>query len=306
MIIVLTNKDIYEQSIVNHLYFAGTIRSFCTTIGLTFFKNNQNYIDMAIDLGYQATDIINEAINLMNKEIANEVLANDVYITPYTKDLSLLTEKLFDINLVIDVDKESAVLKNKNTVNYDDVIDRINKLNSESLKLIDDFKEFVKEIKDKLDNGSLFSYLYPDFFNYMFDEISVYGRDINRIESKNDYTAFYLREFIYYFNELLRESSKYLRGFLDTSEGELFDKASYFVNAFAALTEKYLKSNNKANLSIETKKLVVDYKDFIVEIINNLLKKEIYLIIPPITLDNFLTNANVYLFILEYSSNLNN
>ena len=79
------------------------------------------------------------------------------------------------------------------------------------------------EIKTKLDSNDLFSYVYPSFFNYMFDEISVYGRDINRIKSKNDYTDFYLREFTYYFNELLRESAKYIRGFLDTIESELFE-----------------------------------------------------------------------------------
>lgn len=300
---MLTNKDIYEESLVNHIYFAGSIRSFCTTIGLTFFKNNQIYIDKAIALGYRATDIINESVILMNKEIAGAVLENDVYITPYTKDLDLLTEKLFDISLVIGVDKDIEILTNRENANYDLVIDRINNLNNESLTLINDFKEFVTEIKNKLINGSLFSYLYLDFFNYMFDEISVYGRDIKRIESKNDYTDFYLREFVYYFNELLRESAKYIRGFLDTKEQESFDKASYFVNAFASLTEKYLK-NKDESLNIETERLVIEYKKYIVDLIEKLLKKEIYFITPPVTLDNFLTNINVYLFILKYASKI--
>ena len=57
---MLENKEIFNESMVNHIYFLGTIRSFCTTIGLTFFKNNQDYIDRAITLGYRATDIINE------------------------------------------------------------------------------------------------------------------------------------------------------------------------------------------------------------------------------------------------------
>ena len=135
----------------------------------------------------------------------------------------------------------------------------------------------------------------------MFDEISVYGRDIKRIESKNDYTDFYLREFTYYFNELLRESAKYIRGFLDTSETELFDKASFYVNAFASLTEKYLKNkDNTVNLNIETERLVINYKEYVVNLIKSLLASKTYLITPPVTLDNFLTNINVYLFILKY------
>ena len=150
---MLTNKDIYNESLVNHIYFAGTIRSFCTTIGLTFFKNNQDYIDRAIVLGYQATDIINESILLMNDELAHAIIENDVYITPYTKKLDLLTEKLFDISLVIGVDKDLEILKNKSSVNYDEIINKVNKLNNDSLSLINDFKEFVREIKNKLENS---------------------------------------------------------------------------------------------------------------------------------------------------------
>lgn len=298
---MIDNKEIYNESLVNHLYFAGTIRSFCSTIGLTFFKNNQEYIDKAISLGYRATDIINKAIFYMDKELANIVLESNVYITPYTKELDLLTEKLFDINLFISIDKDTNILKTRGNVEYnDDTMKKIDDLNKESLVLINDFKEFCNLIKTKLDANELFSYLYPDFFNYMYDEISVYGRDIERIMSKKDYTKFYLSEFTYYFNELLRESALYIRGFLDTKEGDIFDMASYYINAFSNLTLKYLK-NKDDDLSIETERLVTNYQKFISSIIEDLLKSKIFFITPGITLDNFLTNVNVYLFILKYT-----
>lgn len=300
---MIENKEIFNESLVNHLYFAGTIRSFCSTIGLTFFKNNQDYIDKAISLGYKATDIINKAIFYMDKELANIVLESDVYITPYTKELDLLTEKLFNINLFIVTDKDTNILKTRGKVDYnDETMKKIDDLNKESLVLINDFKEFCSDIKTKLDTGELFSYSYPDFFNYMYDEISVYGRDIERILSKKDYTKFYLTEFTYYFNELLRESALYIRGFLDTKEGDIFDMASYYINAFSNLTLKYLKKTDlDVNLSLETEKLVINYQKFVIDIIDKLLKAKIYFITPPITLDNFLTNINVYLFILKYT-----
>ena len=197
---MLDNKEIYYESLANHIYFANTIRSFCTTIGLTFFKNNQEYIDRAIALGYQSTDIIKEAINIMNKELATDVLTNDIYITSYTKELDLLTEKLFNINLLISIDQDIEILNNRiDIVINEEIMNLIDKLNNKSLSLINEFKEFAIEIKNKMETGNLFSYLYIDFFNYMYDEISVYGRDIDRIMSKNDYTDFYLREFVYYF-----------------------------------------------------------------------------------------------------------
>lgn len=300
---MLSNQEIYYESLTNHLYFAGSIRSFCTTIGLTFFKNNQDYIDRAIALGYRATDIINKTLLYMDKELASNVLSNNVYITPYTKELDLLTQKLFDISLSIQIDEDLKLLKEKN----DFVLDskfmlQIDELNNESKSLINDFKTFCSEIKTKLDNQELFSYSYPDFFNYMYDEIAVYGRDIDRIMSKKDYTDFYLNEFVYYFNELLRESALFIRGYLDTKDQDIFDMASFYINAFANLTEKYLKSKqNNLDLSLETEKLVLKYQKFMIDIIEKLLKSELYFITPPITLDNFLTNINVYLLILKYA-----
>ena len=305
---MINNKNVLEESLVNHLYFAGTIRSFCISIGLSFFKNNQGYINRAISLGYQATDIINLTIEYMNKEISKAVLDNDVYITPYTKDIYSLTEKLFDISLESQIDNDIKLLKESTNIEYNnDTMNKIDDLNNKSLKLIKDFKDFLNEIIDKIKKQELFSYLYLDFFNYMFEEISVYGRDIERILSEKDYTNYYLGEFTYYFNELLRKSALFIRGFLDTKYQEIFDMTSFYINSFTNLTEKYLKSDdNMVNLNIETERLVEKYKVFISDIIEKLLKSEISFITPAITLDNFLTNVNVYLFILKYTKNIVN
>ena len=145
----------------------------------------------------------------------------------------------------------------------------------------------------------LFSYIYPAFFNYMYDEISVYVRDIERILSKKDYNDFYLREFVYYFNELLMESTTFIRGFLDTTHQDLYDRLSIYIDSFKNLTIKYLKNNDDSSLRGETEELVLNYKKLLVEIIENLLASKIYFITPPVTLDNFLTNVNVYIYLLQ-------
>ena len=298
---MLENKDFIYQSLVNHIYFGGTIRNFCTAIGLTFYKNNQDYIDRAITIGYEATEIVNMTMTYLDKELADEILEQDVYITKYTKDVLLLTEKLFGVNLQINVDSDIKKLKDKKNINFSgDMIIKINALTEKAMLLIKKFNDFVKEIKIKIDDQELFSYLYPDFFNYMYEEISVYGRDLERIVSKKDYTDFCLNEFKYYFNELLKKSSEYVRGFLDTTHQDIFDIASFYINAFNELTEKYLKNNNDLSLVNETEKLVINYKDFISNIIERLLNSELYFITPPIVMDNFLTNINAYLFILKY------
>lgn len=302
---MLDNKEIYLQSIVNHVYFAGSIRSFCTTIGLTFFRNNQDYIDRAITLGRRANTIVERALTLSYKALAEEILKTDVYITPYTKDIMQLTEKLFEVNLENHIDEDIQLLNSRENIEFNNVtMQKVDELNNDGLILVNDFNNFVTEIKRKLDGGELFSYLYPDFYQYMYDEIAVYGRDLERIISKKDYTDFYLREYAYYFNELLRQSAEFIRGFLDTSHQDVMDLATFYIDSFKSLTNKYLKNKNDESLSIETKKLVGEYKEFLTSILKRVLNSELYFITPPIVLDNFLTNINVYLFIIDYARGL--
>ena len=80
--------------------------------------------------------------------------------------------------------------------------------------------------------------------------------------------------------------------------------ATFYVNAFSDLTERYLKNKNDLSLYNETEKLVSNYKNFLSSIIDKLLRSELYFITPPVTLDNFLTNINVYLFILKYAKTI--
>ena len=304
---MLDNKQIYEESLVNHIFFAGTIRRFCTVIGLTFFRNNQDYINRAIELGYRATDIINPTLEYMNSELAREVLLNGVYITKYSKNIDILTEQLFGVNLLSQIDKDINILNTRGEVVYDDLMmGNIYKLNMEAIKLVNDFKEFCLEIKTKLNTQELFSYLYSNIFDYMYNELSVYGRDLQRIISKMDYTDFYLSEYTYYFNNLLRDSALYIRGFLDTIYQDIFDIASFYVDAFSDVIESYLKNKNDLSLNNRIYELVSEYKVFIVSIIERLLNDKISLITPPVLLDNFLMNVNVYLFILKYAKKLDN
>ena len=64
------------------------------------------------------------------------------------------------------------------------------------------------------------------------------------------------------------------------------------------ITHKHIKA--------ETERLTSNYKDFISNNIDRLLKAEISFITPPVVLDSFLTNINVYLYLLKYGLTINN
>ena len=303
---MLDNREIYEQSLIEHLYYARAIRSFCITIGVSFFGNNEEYIQKAFNLGVIAREIEEESINLANKKIGDIILNSDFYYTPYSIDCELLTEKLFDIDLKSNLEGDIQKLKNKKDFNIDNnIIENINLLNQKGLMLAKDFDTFCLDIKNKLIKQELFSYLYPTFFDYLYDVMHIYLKDLERIIQKIDYAPIYLENYDYYFNEAFKKTAQFVRGFLDTRHQNLFDMSSFYVNAFGKMALKYLKSDDKENLNLETEKLVQNYQKFLSDVIEKLLKSKIYFITPAITIDHFLASVNVYLYIMEYNKNAN-
>ena len=298
---MLDNNEIYEQSLVDHLYYLRAIRSYCISIGLSFFGNNEEYINEAINLGIRAREIENLAISYTNNKVGKEISNSGFYVTPYTISCELLTEKLFGVSLNINIQENIKALSNKaDFVVNSDMILKINNLNQQGLTLAHDFCSFSLMIREKLIKKELFSYLYPEFFNYTYDAVDIYVKDLERIIKKEDYAPIYLQNYAYYFNEAYKKTAKFLRGFLDTRHQDIFDMATFYVNSFANLVDKYLKEDNNDELSLQTENLVINYKDFISNTIQKLLNKEIYFITPANTIDHFLASTNVYLYIMNY------
>ena len=79
--------------------------------------------------------------------------------------------------------------------------------------------------------------------------------------------------------------------------------ASFYVNSFAEIINEYLKASISPNVQIELsnkiRDILIDYQDFLKDILRKLINKELYFITPPISIDNIYTSVNFYLFNLN-------
>ena len=301
---MITNTEFYIQSLRDHLYYLRTIRGFCITIELSFYKNNEEYIRIAEDFSRKSEELSKEAISYTGGLISNEALKNNIYVSEYTLPCEELTEKLFGIFIDTTITKEELNFRegiNQNINN--ELIENIKVLNSKALTFAKNFKMFCNDIKEKMDSNNLFSFSYIDFFSYLFDEVDTYTEDLERIIAMENYSPIYATGFAYNFANTLLKTAKFIRDWVDPSNSDIFDLASYYVNAFNEIIDKYLKTdispNSQEELSNIMKKLLVDYQDFIKNILKRLINYEIYFITPPVSIDNIYTSVNFYKFTLE-------
>ena len=301
---MLTEREFFIQSLRDHLYYLRTIREFCITIELSFYKNNENYIKMAQDFANKCDELGRDAISYTGGFVSSEALNSGIYVTEFSLPCEKLTEKLFGIKIDTAFTEQELNLKaGINESINNSIISGIKVLNEKALAFANSFSKFCEEIRNKLDNNSLFSFSYSDFFSYIFDEINTYIQDLERIIRMEGYSPIYAVGYEYNFATTLQKTAKFIRDWVDVKSVDVFDMANYYVNSFGEIIDKYLKASIspevQEELSNETNKILIDYQDFLKGILRRLINKELYFITPPVSIDNIYTSVNFYIFTLR-------
>ena len=288
---MLTEREFFIQSLRDHLYYLRTIREFCITIELSFYKNNEDYIRIAQNFSNKCDELGREAISYTGGLASKEALNSGIYVTEFSLPCEKLTEELFGIKIDTAFTEEELRLQegiNENINN--EVINGIRVLNEKALVFANNFSNFCEEIRNKLDNNNLFSFSYSEFFSYIFDEINTYILDLERIIRMEGYS----------------KTAKFIRDWVDVKSIDVFDMASYYMNSYSEIIDKYLKASISPDVEKELKNemnnLLIDYQDFLKNILRRLINKELYFITPPVSIDNIYTSINFYKFTLDQES----
>ena len=236
--------------------------------------------------------------------VSKEALNNNIYVTEFSLPCEKLTEKLFGISIDTSFTEDELRLQAGINENINkELIEKIKELNKKTLTFAKNFSTFCVEIRDKIDSNELFSFSYSDFFSYIFDEINTYILDLERLIRMEGYSPIYAVGYEYNFAIALQKTARFIRDWVDVKSIDVFDMATYYVNSFGEIIDKYLKASISPDvsetLSNEMNNILTDYQDFLRDILRRLLIREIYFITPPISIDNIYTSVNFYKFTLN-------
>ena len=304
MINLLTEREFFIQSLRDHLYYLRSIRGFCITIELSFYKNNVKYINICQDFANKCDELGREAISYTGGFVSQNALANQIYVTEYSLPCEKLTEKLFGIDIdTAFTEKELSFQAGLNEKINDTIIENIKKLNAKALTFAQNFKMSCNEIRTKLDNNELFSFSYSDFFSYIFDEVDTYILDLQRLLAMEGYSPIYAVGYEYKFATTLQKTARFIRDWVDVKSRDVFDMSTYYVNSFGEIVDLYLKASISPDvqetLAKNTNAILIDYQNFMRDILKRLIAGELYFITPPVSIDNIYTSVNFYKFVLN-------
>jgi len=304
---MLKDTTYISQSLINHLFYLRTIREFCLNIQLSFYQNNQNIISIANDLGKRYEELGEEAIKLANGRIPNQILESNSFVTNYTLNTELLTEKLFDIDINTNLTTSESNLSGYNDTSQiifdDNILNRISDLNNNAIVLTNNFIDFCKYLMENMINTNIFSYSYPLIYNYMIEKAGLYVSDLERLQQKNSADPTYIISFQYYFSNSMIKASQFILGLSDPNQTSIIMNADNYKKAFSNLMKKYqettLSPDTLKVLNEEAIGLVENFIIFLNKIIEGILNQNYYFIVEPIFFDNILTEAHYFLYLLK-------
>lgn len=301
----MLSDNIYgQQSLINHLFYLRTIREFCVNIELSFYKNNSNYIQLANILKEKCEELGKKAIELADNKIPTKLFESGSFVSNYTLDTELLTEKLFNIDLNTDLTIEEMNLNTTdNSVSFtSEELKNISNLNDEGITLAKNFIDFCTDILSDLRENDLFSYSYPLFYSYMIEETTLYMNDLKRIQSKAGADPTFVTSYEYWYSNSMMQACKFIIGLSDPAQEALITNADNYRKIFSKQMDLYkdVSSPEKEKLlNDETIDYMTNFISFLSKLIERILNKQLYFIVEPLFFDNLLTEANYFLYLLK-------
>lgn len=299
---MLSDRMFVQQSLDLNLFFLRILKEHAFFMQVSFPCKNDILIQQANTLKNTIDNLLYRAIYL-SQGVVN--LENDM-VTPYTLNAEMATESLTGENLNTQLTQMTMSLRaNPTPYPYNPVlIQNVYLLNTQALaaaKAIVDFK--TKVLNDVL-QCNLYTTNYPLLIDHIRREALLYMDLLQKLLNRDDVDI--IKDAVFqetFWNRIMAEHAKFIRGYLDPTEEALFDLANNFGNEFDELTAQALELteniNNLPKVTDESLEATEEFKGFKVQGTEGILNCEIRSIIVPLLADHVLREANHYLILLS-------
>ncbi|MFZ5945988.1 MAG: DUF2935 domain-containing protein [Bacillota bacterium] len=303
---MLSFNDFIRQSLEINLFFARIMKEHLIFMEAAFVPKDYELSQFAHDLKIQFSNLLAETACLANGIISKEVVSSGELITPYTLNAELATQFYTGIPIQIDITRAEQGLGGNNApIPYNPVLEqRVCMLNHNAIILANQVASFKSRVLNDVLACRLFAHNYPLLLDHIRREAVFYLRQLTRLQNRDAIdTEREALEFEVFWNRIMAEHAKFIRGFLDPTEENLFNLAHNFANEFDQLTKEAEEAHKNPVLfpqvTAESLNATKNIRDFKAQGTRGLLECNIKSIILPLLGDHTLREANHYLRLLN-------
>lgn len=302
---MLTGRDFVRLSLELHLFFARIMKEHSFFLEAGFTPKDSNFSEQADTFRMEFDRLLGEVISLSNGVVNPEVLQSGEVVTPYTLKAEMVSSYYTGIKIPSRLTQAEAGLMGGDMMTINPMLEqRVAMLNQRAMRLIASLIQFKTVILSNVLSCKMFTVNYPLLIDHILREAKLYLKMIQRIQNREDINiqkeAFEQESF---WNRIMAEHSKFIRGLLDPTEEALIETADNFGREFDELAKEAQEAMDKtipiSKVTDDSLTATEKIKDFNTQGTQGLLNCKIKSIIIPLLGDHVLRESNHYLRLLN-------
>jgi hypothetical protein len=302
---MITNRDFVRQSLELHLFFARIMKEHSFFLQLGFTPRDLSFTQKADEFRMEFDRLLTDVVSLSNGVVNQDVLESGEVVTPYTLNAEMVSSFYTGVRIPTELTQmESGLMRSDNMFMNPLLIERVRVINQRAIALVSSLIQFKSTILSNVLACKMFTVNYPLLLDHIMREARLYLRLIQRLQNREIINM--EREALeqeLFWNRIMAEHSKFIRGLLDPTEEELIEKANDFGNEFDELTKEAKAAMNMtlpvANVTDKSLKATEELRDFKAQGTQGLIECKVKSIIIPLLGDHTLREANHYLRLLR-------
>ena len=302
---MLSNLDFVQKSLELHLFFARIMKEHSFFLEAGFTPKDANFTQQADEFRREFDKLLAEVVSLSNGIVSPGVLRSGEVVTQYTLRAEMVSSYFTGIQIPTEITQAEAGLIGGSMVAVSPMlVQRVSLINQRAIFLISGLIQFKATILSNVLSCRMFTVNYPLLIDHIMREARLYLRTVQRLQNRENINI--EKEALEqeaFWNRIMAEHSKFIRGLLDPTENELINTANNFGKEFDQLTAEAIAAMDKTTASekvtADSLKATTEIRDFKAQGTQGLLECKIKSIIIPLLGDHTLREANHYLRLLK-------
>ncbi len=293
-------RNYVAASLETHLFFGRIMKEHSLFLLAAFPAGENNYRKEADWYREQFEKALEQAVQLANGNVGEEVLRSKEVVTAYTESAERQTRKLTGIPIDIQITQAEKRLQAGGMKRPGrETMQRVRRLNQRIMRLVAGLIGFKERILRDVLSCNLYTANYPLLIEHIIREARWYLQALRDIENgrmpRDD------RNVEIFWNQIMMEHAEFIRGLLDPTEEELMEMADDFAEDFRELLDLAKQQDFRVSneLTRRTLEKTQEYRDFKAKGTQGITDCNIRSVILPLLADHVLREANHYLRLLE-------
>lgn len=309
---MISNAEFIRQSLELNLFFLRIMKEHTVFMAASLTPRDAQLASQALNMQNVLGGLLATTLALADGYLSKEALSSGEFVTNLTYNAERMTEFYtgipIDSNITI---QEMALTGTRQQAENSQVMQQVFMLNQQVIYAVTQLISMKTMILENVLACRMFTTNYPHMLDHIIDEARYYVRTLARIQNREETPdAGNILEQEVFWDHIMGDHAKFIRGMLDPMEEPLIQMADKFAKEFDKLEKEAKSLMAKVGLLPKLTRETIDattrLRDFKRQGAEGILACKVRSIILPLLADHVLREANHYLRLLrEFTREVN-